>query len=243
MTQQLLPCPFCGSDSIVLWDGFGTQADIVCEECGCERSAQVRDVVGVHELFDEESCRFSDSAIDRVNEYLINEWNSRLSPVSKSFAKAIDDIKDLRMMASMDATGGSIEVGNALDRVLEILNRALRPAQGERDTKAESGDLYRCHWQKCSNRARCMEYGSCVAAAQRKAIANGDFPSPSHPAAPASQATLSEEDWQPINTKPRSVICEERGLYTHDGDELFYFKATHWRPASAILSRIQQGEG
>jgi len=24
--------------------------------------------------------------------------------------------------------------------------------------------------------------------------------------------------------------CEERGIYNHNGDGLFYFKPTHWRP-------------
>lgn len=34
-----------------------------------------------------------------------------------------------------------------------------------------------CLWGLCSHRARCGKFGSCVAAAQRKAIINGDFPS------------------------------------------------------------------
>lgn len=38
--------------------------------------------------------------------------------------------------------------------------------------------------------------------------------------------------WFPIATKPPWTECEERGLYTHDGDGLFYFKATHWRPST-----------
>lgn len=33
-----------------------------------------------------------------------------------------------------------------------------------------------CFWNVCSNSRRCREYGSCVAIAQRAAIASGAFP-------------------------------------------------------------------
>lgn len=33
-----------------------------------------------------------------------------------------------------------------------------------------------CFWIVCSNSARCQDFGSCVALAQRHAIAAGDFP-------------------------------------------------------------------
>lgn len=33
-----------------------------------------------------------------------------------------------------------------------------------------------CFWSACSNTKRCHEYGSCVALAQRAAIASGNFP-------------------------------------------------------------------
>jgi hypothetical protein len=39
-----------------------------------------------------------------------------------------------------------------------------------------------------------------------------------------------EEEWLPIETKPPFVPCEERGIYNHNGDGLFYFRPTHWRP-------------
>jgi hypothetical protein len=41
---------------------------------------------------------------------------------------------------------------------------------------------------------------------------------------------MKDREWLPIETKPPFVPCEERGIYNHDGDELFYFRATHWRP-------------
>jgi hypothetical protein len=36
--------------------------------------------------------------------------------------------------------------------------------------------------------------------------------------------------WRPISTKPNFTACEERGVYRDNGDGLFFFKATHWRP-------------
>lgn len=51
-----------------------------------------------------------------------------------------------------------------------------------------------------------------------------------------------EREWQPIETKPPWTICEERGLYTHDGDELFYFKATHWRPIISMVARNEAAD-
>jgi hypothetical protein len=48
-------------------------------------------------------------------------------------------------------------------------------------------------------------------------------------------AMMRGDDWQPIATKPPFVRCEERGIYTDtDGDGLFYFSPTHWRPCGAI---------
>jgi hypothetical protein len=41
---------------------------------------------------------------------------------------------------------------------------------------------------------------------------------------------MTDEGWLPIETKPPFVPCEERGIYNHNGDGLFYFKPTHWRP-------------
>lgn len=37
-------------------------------------------------------------------------------------------------------------------------------------------------------------------------------------------------DWQPIATKPPFTHCEERGEYRDNGEGLWYFKPTHWRP-------------
>jgi len=49
----------------------------------------------------------------------------------------------------------------------------------------------------------------------------------------AALSSARAEAWQPIESKPLWQTCEERGIYTYDGDELFYFKATHWRPLPA----------
>lgn len=57
-------------------------------------------------------------------------------------------------------------------------------------TKSDGGD---CFWPQCSDRKRCTEYGSCVALAQRKAIAAGDLPSrPSDPSSTRSEVTVEE---------------------------------------------------
>jgi hypothetical protein len=42
------------------------------------------------------------------------------------------------------------------------------------------------------------------------------------------------ESWMPIETKTPWTPCEERGVYDHDGDGLFFFRATHWRPLSTL---------
>lgn len=48
----------------------------------------------------------------------------------------------------------------------------------------------------------------------------------------ATLDTARGTDWRPLASKPPFQPCEERGIYTDDGDGLFYFKATHWRPLS-----------
>jgi hypothetical protein len=76
--RQLLPCAFCGCTAIAEWAGFGTQADIVCEDCGCERAVQVRDVPGCKDAeWDETTFRFDGATILMVNRYLALEWNER----------------------------------------------------------------------------------------------------------------------------------------------------------------------
>jgi len=45
---------------------------------------------------------------------------------------------------------------------------------------------------------------------------------------PAADAI--NERWQPVQTKPQFIECEERGRYTSDGAGLWFFKPTHWRP-------------
>lgn len=81
--SELLPCPFCGSTDIQLWSGFGTQAEIECSECCCGRYVQVADLFESDErpAFNDDTCRYPDDAVARVNAHLIEEWNRRaLSP-------------------------------------------------------------------------------------------------------------------------------------------------------------------
>jgi len=49
----------------------------------------------------------------------------------------------------------------------------------------------------------------------------------------ATERALSLPNWQPIGTKTPFAPCEERGVYDHDGDGLYFFRATHWRSLGA----------
>src|SRR5258708_21123427 len=79
LRSALLPCPFCGGHDLALWDGFGTQADLFCNDCSCERNVQVVDLFEQQErpTFDNVTCRYPAAAIERVNKHLISEWNTR----------------------------------------------------------------------------------------------------------------------------------------------------------------------
>lgn len=80
--EELKPCPFCGGEDIELWTGFGTQAEIGCQSCCCERSVQVADMREDGEAypeFDQKTFRYPDWMIERTNQHLITEWNTRAS--------------------------------------------------------------------------------------------------------------------------------------------------------------------
>jgi transcription elongation factor Elf1 len=80
---KLLPCPFCGGEDVSLWTGFGTQADISCQSCGCERCVQVADMREDGEeypTFDQTTFRYPEWLIERTNKHLIAEWNTRADP-------------------------------------------------------------------------------------------------------------------------------------------------------------------
>lgn len=79
----LLPCPFCGNEHIMLWAGFGTQAEIECSDCDCDRAVQVRDVPGCKDAkWDDKTFRFDEPTILLTNRYLALEWNERSGGVS-----------------------------------------------------------------------------------------------------------------------------------------------------------------
>jgi hypothetical protein len=105
--QRLLPCPFCGSDNIQLWGGFGTQADIECSECCCGRYVQVVDLVEDGEerpSFDEKTCKYPDWLIERANKHLTEEWNTRSrSPAESGNALPNVAIEALREAVMIDA--------------------------------------------------------------------------------------------------------------------------------------------
>lgn len=80
--EPLLPCPFCGSKNIEMWDGSWTYAEIVCEGCGCERGFQVSDLFIDRPStewpnFSEETTRFPEETIALARAHLVKMWNTR----------------------------------------------------------------------------------------------------------------------------------------------------------------------
>lgn len=57
-----------------------------------------------------------------------------------------------------------------------------------------------CFWPLCSDHKRCDTYGSCVALAQREAIAAGDFPgmTTTRPPQPQRFITVGDHDPEPV---------------------------------------------
>lgn len=77
---SMLPCPFCGSVDIVMWDGVGTQADLECNDCGCGRHVQVIDLfegpAKDRPLLDAQAC-YPDDLVEIAKRHLRDEWNMR----------------------------------------------------------------------------------------------------------------------------------------------------------------------
>ena len=79
-TERLKACPFCASTDIKLWEGLGTQADITCQDCGCERGVQVIDLLEPNEErpeFNMRTHRYPDWLIARADQDLTEQWNTR----------------------------------------------------------------------------------------------------------------------------------------------------------------------
>lgn len=126
-----LPCPFCGAEDIELWTGFGTQADIVCSSCSCERNVQVADMREDGEAypeFDKKTCRYPEWLIQRTNEHLISEWNTRAQPVCAaqgSSAPAFNEEESYALFLILDTLARSLaghdpKVNHFRDRLLPV---------------------------------------------------------------------------------------------------------------------------
>lgn len=76
---KLLPCPFDGSNDIIMWGGYGTQAEVYCKECGVEKSVQVSDLFEYYERpeFDMHTASYSEDVVKKVKIYLAEVWNTR----------------------------------------------------------------------------------------------------------------------------------------------------------------------
>lgn len=156
VTETLRPCPFCGGTEISVWTGFGTQAEIMCEDCCCERAVQVVDLFESDERpkFDEKTCRYPDDAIERVNYHLIREWNTRAgvaqTPRPSAFlAWAVDmfgPVAELRSERLLRFVEEAIELAHADGMEREVFNRVTnrvysRPAG---DVPKEIGQAQAC---------------------------------------------------------------------------------------------------
>jgi hypothetical protein len=84
--HQLLPCPFCGCTDIKMWNGKGTQAELYCNECGCNRGVQVSDLLSHEERYKDENSfnmktlRFPQHVVEKAIQHLVKEWNTRKCP-------------------------------------------------------------------------------------------------------------------------------------------------------------------
>lgn len=76
---ELKPCRKCGVLDFELWDGRGTQAYLICNECGQEEGVQVVDLFDQDErpAWDDKLLCYPPHAVKRANEHLVEEWNTR----------------------------------------------------------------------------------------------------------------------------------------------------------------------
>lgn len=81
--MEILPCRKCGSNDVDEWDGRGTQAEMLCKECGSEEGVQVSDILEQAERFapensfDMNSLRYPENIIAKAKAELVREWNRR----------------------------------------------------------------------------------------------------------------------------------------------------------------------
>ncbi len=95
--NELKPCRKCGELDYEFLEGKGTQADLVCNNCGMEETVQVCDVFDYgdprrHAPFIDKEYNNSKEIIDAVNEFLIREWNTRaIIPEAKELLERIEE--------------------------------------------------------------------------------------------------------------------------------------------------------
>lgn len=82
MSQDLKPCPFCGSTPDFP-NGNGTQYEIHCDDCGQSvASIQICDLMTLEERKAEQfiNYRYSEEYIERAKNEAIDRWNERIKP-------------------------------------------------------------------------------------------------------------------------------------------------------------------
>lgn len=102
--NELKPCRKCGELDYEFWDGYGTQAYLLCINCGSSEDIQVSDlytieerVAGVCDFEPAPSYMNKKEVIEKVNAELIKEWNTRASssaPEAKELLPTFCTIRD-----------------------------------------------------------------------------------------------------------------------------------------------------
>lgn len=85
MTEQLKPCPFCGTAPVFpdAKDTYGTCYEAGCEDCGIPQIAiQIIDCFDhprdhVHDSYDESKHQYAVEYIEVARQQAINDWNTR----------------------------------------------------------------------------------------------------------------------------------------------------------------------
>lgn len=84
LIDGLLPCRKCGSTDVDMWHGQGTQADLVCNECGQSEDVQVSDLLEYEERyapgneFSMKTLSYPLHVVEKTKQHLIEEWNKRV---------------------------------------------------------------------------------------------------------------------------------------------------------------------
>ena len=104
--DKLLPCRKCGKLDYDFWDGKGTQAYLTCNECGQEEGVQVTDLydsVNEWPRFCQRTVSYPAYAVEKANQALIKEWNTRTDTSKDKLIAALTDIRTYVLAAESDS--------------------------------------------------------------------------------------------------------------------------------------------